>query len=710
MARLLTNVLCLLLIIGTQHFDAFAQQFRKIDGPPGGSFDQVHISRIKQNVIYAHYADPAREKPSVTYVTTNGGVNWRPIFTEDLPSTYIGPNFTTIPWGDNDLELVEYMHGDTLIYGYDQGTRWEKVQTNVVLTDIFIHPKVQRIRVGRNGSSWYRSLDIGSTWDSIPTPPIDGRLAFAPSDVKTVYLYSGMDLYVSHDTASTWTRVDYTSQAAFMNDVVVDQTDPNYLVAACSDLTRWSNDGGKTWTVDLSTRTRYLLQHPQAPSTYYGWGARFMRSIDKGKTWEMVDPMTPAVSDVDAYGDLIVTGGRYDQLRVIDEGSAVSRNITGDIRRFSLIDDSVRFNVITNSRRLHAVRDDLIYLAGVYDIARTTDKGATWTLHDPSDSTLPWRPEILSMAASRKQPGLLFAVSLAIFRSVDSGATWSSIKSLPSIIPFTIVALSPLDAQHVIIGGEGVVARSTDQGETWGNATPINLSQTKETPIRMEMSRVSDASWIIVSKGSNRNRHIHITTDAGVTWRSTSEQLLLFAYETLEVYPDVVDPKTFYICGIDPSRKRADYTIVTTNAGASWQENSIPSTAFLLPAREQNSLQWSVRSRSAVVRQHPNGTWHQQRSDSTLWIRSVDNLSTSQILMATREELFVYEPDILVSVGDDEPNPGPNMPSTQIVYSDDGWLRLPASETEIEVFDVMGRKVSDGLYVGIPGVYIVTSR
>lgn len=707
MARLLTHVVCLFLLICAHHIDSPGQQLRRIDGPPGGSFDQVHISRIKQDVIYAYYVDPAGAKPSVTYVTTNGGVNWRPIFTEDLPSTYVGPNFTTIPWGDSDLELVEYMHGDTLIYGYDQGTRWEKVQTNVALTNIFIHPKVQRIRVGRNGRSWYRSLDIGSTWDSIPTPPIDGQLAFAPSDVKTVYLYSGQNLYVSNDTASTWTLVNYSNVPFMMREIVVDQADPNYLVAACGEDTRWSADGGKTWTVNSSVFATRVVQHPQQPNKWFAWRSRIWGSNDGGRTWEMIEPAAPAATDIDAYRDVIVTGGLYDQIRAMNEDGSDPRIITGDIRRMPIIDDGIGRKAITDSRRLHTVHEGLIYLAGVYDIARTSDKGDTWTLHNPSDTNSPWRPEILSIASSTQQAGLLFAVSNAVYRSVDSGGTWSMIRTLPPIQQFSIVALSPIDAQHVIVSGQGVVQRSTDQGQTWGNVTPPNLFHDDATPTRMEISRASDASWILTSKGRFGNRQIHVTTDAGVTWKSQAEPHLLFLYATLEIYPDIEDPKTFYVCGIDPARERADYMIITTDGGATWRESTMPSTAFLLPAREPNSLQWSINSYSAVTRQHPNGTWHQQRSDSSVWIRCADNLPNSQILMASRDELYVFEPDILVSVGENDQRDGLNSASARLVYSDDGWIRLPASVEEIEIFDVMGRKIAKGPYAGSPGVYLI---
>ncbi len=260
--------------------------------------------------------------------------------------------------------------------------------------------------VGMYTSSWdpnkgavLRSLDQGETWSVTPLPfklggnmPGRGmgeRLAVDPGDNNVLYLGapSGNGLWRSTDAGVTWSKV-----TSFPN--------PGTYVADPSDASGYQSDiQGVVWvTFDPSTgsaghrtQTIYVGVADLTDTVY--------RSTDGGATWKAV-PGTP----------------------------------TGHIAHKGVLDPVGHFLYIATSDTGGP------YDGGKGDVWRYDTQAGTWTRISPiaSDSSDDYFG-YSALTIDRQQPGTLMVATqvswwpdIIIFRSTDSGATWTRIWDFTS--------------------------------------------------------------------------------------------------------------------------------------------------------------------------------------------------------------------------------------------------------------------------------------
>jgi len=200
----------------------------------------------------------------------------------------------------------------------------------------------------RQSSSWgdgvYKSLDGGRTWKFMGLKETRhvGRIVIHPTNSDIVYVAGGGHLWGSNpergvfrtiDGGATWEKVLYVDENTGATDIVMDPQDPQTLFAAMYQRQRKSwgmngggpgsgiyrtNNGGKTWTkltnglpsgdlgrigLDIYRRDGHLLYavvEADAQSGGLGTGpivaqagakGGIFKSIDRGDTWEQVNPI-----------------------------------------------------------------------------------------------------------------------------------------------------------------------------------------------------------------------------------------------------------------------------------------------------------------------------------------------------------------------------------------------------------------------------------
>lgn len=367
-------------------------------------------------------------------------------------------------------------------------------------------------------------------------------------------------LKASRDKAGgigSWTSVGPNVVAGRVRAILYDRVDHNrvYLGAATGGI--WiSTDGGNNWSAvsdfTSSLTISSLAQDPNDANVLYAgtgeWVAGFrgvgiMKSTDRGANWTRLNATEPGanscwryVQDVATHptnSSVIYAGNWCGIYRSSDGGGAWTRvhQITNASNQLG-VGWRILFSPSDPNRVLLAMSNR--------QVALSTDGGASFNPIPVGTSVNEVWLKRVNIAWSKSSPNIVYASvnedSGDIYRSTDSGATWSKMsnpKALGNQGEYgNIIWVDPTDASTVIVGGIDL-HRSTDGGATF--------------------SRISDWSrqyYIVESMYSAHADHHVIVNHPG--YNGSSNRTALF--------------------GTDGGVFRADATTVTNVQG--WQVSS----------------------------------------------------------------------------------------------------------------------------------------
>ena len=393
-----------------------------------------------------------------------------------------------------------------------QGFRWRSIGPTGQggrVDDLAVHPEDTRIYyVGFATAGLWKTTNNGTTFESIfdsyETHSV-GALALAPSDPEVLYVGTGeannrqsssfgYGVYKSTDGGATFANVGLRETQSIAR-VIVHPTDPDVVwVAAVGHLfgpntergVFKSSDGGATWrhvlAVDEDTGATDLVMDPSNPdvlfaSTYQrrrsvccfvggGPGSGIWRSDDGGESWSPVEgsglpggtlgrialAMTPADPDV-VYAQIEVAADRETPLSEEEEE---------EWRRLA---------------RADSLPPDPQW-SGVW---RSMDKGRTWEFRSNENG----RPMYFSqIRVSPEDPDLVYTVDQRVSKSRDGGRTWEVLTGYGHVDQHA-VWINPADHDHLIVGNDGSIDVSWDQGETWEALRPWAVGQPYHASVDM---------------------------------------------------------------------------------------------------------------------------------------------------------------------------------------------------------------------------------
>lgn len=321
---------------------------------------------------------------------------------------------------------------------------------------------------GVGGGVW-KSTNSGLTWepifDSQPAASI-GALVIAPSDPNTIYVGSGeADLrsdvtygngvYKSTDAGKTWRHLGL-ADTRHIGRMVVDPRNANVVMVAALGHAYGANtergvfrstDGGASWQKvlykDENTGAIDLVIDPEHPDTLFAsmWHAQrtpwsayppvngsgsIWKSIDNGKTW------TQITGNGLPEGDL----GRI--------GLAVARG--------------------TQGKRIYALIE--AKKAGLY---RSDDGGKTWTLAGSDRRIVGRLWYFCEIDVDPKNPDVVYAPNVSIYRSTNAGKTFEAIKGAPGGDDYHTMWIDPSNPRRMIFGSDQGAGVSVDGGRTWSS-------------------------------------------------------------------------------------------------------------------------------------------------------------------------------------------------------------------------------------------------
>lgn len=356
------------------------------------------------------------------------------------------------------------------------------------------------------GKLW-ATRDGGTTWSSWEPrglPENITELQFF--DAAIGWARESRTYFRTTDGGATWSRIEYSSTGYPTPEGWLD-ANTLWLHDDNLEALRVTRDAGASWhTLKPVSAEAGLDLTPElqiAPDGAYWakYGDRRYRSADQGKHWKRV--LGPVAHDVDGPTTSLWF---FDALRGFAQTSKGSLLSTSDGGASWKRRDSNPLDSFRGRARLQFATPKRGWMASRgAGIARTTDGGKTWKSPaqagdlDPvtdfhfADTRNGW-------AVARDYP------QATLYRTRDGGVRWRE----QAYFQYETNGLRFLDDRiGLVMGGGGMLLRTTDGGEHW-SAQPTGVS----APLRRAWFVDRSDVWVVGDMGT-----VLHSRDGGLTWR-----------------------------------------------------------------------------------------------------------------------------------------------------------------------------------------------
>jgi photosystem II stability/assembly factor-like uncharacterized protein len=551
------------------------------DKEPVASIGALALAPSNPNIIYVGtgvntiFADSSYGDG--IYKSLDGGENWQHVGLED--SRHIGR--ILVHPRNPDIVLVAAMghssgpNGERGVFRTTDGGRtWKRVlfKDNVTAAvDLCFEPGNPRVvyatlwhgirKPGQKGTSYgpgsglYKSLDEGITWKQITghgLPEEDwGRagVAVAPGNHgQRVYLIVEVKdkkggLFRSDDAGATWKKAteDPRIQGSwYMSEIFVDPKNTDIVYVPSQNLYR-SNDGGHNFTA--------IKGAPGGDDYHTVWidptnSQRIMLGVDQGATISLNGGESWSAWYNQPTGEFyrVATDRRFPYWVYgpqQDSGTAgiASRGNNGQIteRDWYPVGPGESGDTIPDP-----LDPDVVYNAGpggsVVRLSKTTGQ-----VRDISPAAVPFGSKYrfnwtIPMVFSPQDPHLLYLGTQFLLKTSDGGTSWEAVSEDLTRVRSdekdskqargTILTIAPSEVKEGVMWvgtGDGNIQLTKDEGKSWQNVTPPNVSEWSTVSIVEASHFDAGTAYAAVNRNNHDDLHPHIfrTRDFGQTWQET---------------------------------------------------------------------------------------------------------------------------------------------------------------------------------------------
>ena len=337
---------------------------------------------------------------------------------------------------------------------------------------------------------------IRSGWGGLDNGGRTSMIAINPVDSRILYVGAASGgIWKSVDSGQSWKPIGDNLASLSVGAIAIDPYDPNIVYAGLGEphysLDSFhgagflrSLDAGKTWEllssdVFLDYTFSRIVPNPKRPGFLYAATSRgVFRSLDYGGTWVQLlgGPATDLLLDPKSPDTLIASiglpfgnpsNGLYKSTNAGASWVHLKRDLPAnsrDLGRIQMDQCQAYPNVVYAS--LYGHGDGLV---GLY---KSTDFGETWVRMPNTPSYgggQAWYDNCI--AVSPTNPNVVFVGGFSTFRTLDGGETWldnTRSYSGGQVHPdHHSLVFSPTDSKTVYLCTDGGVFRTRDLGESW---------------------------------------------------------------------------------------------------------------------------------------------------------------------------------------------------------------------------------------------------
>lgn len=495
----------------------------------------------------------------------------------------------------------------------DGGAHWERFDSGLPpnpAVGLIYKPDASTQRVFAKTFSFdpgfFRSDDLGATWDEIELPAGGGVTPPHPRNADRFWAVSSRNLWWTDDGGDSWVRGDDGLPVDRIDLFTVDPDDPTVAFAVdfrdlyrTDDARNWSlvGDGGQLPVafgadalVALPGDPPRLLVGDRAEALFPTGepGPSVHRSLDGGLSWQggligenvfelLYHAGTGRAIALTGSGAFVSEDLGTSWKRTgagVDVGFIAGLAVAGDPERPALVatidacDHHSRFARSEDGGRtwevggpferseageiLAAPSDLRRVYARMRVLRRSDDGGSTWQSCGGHSQRRP-------LAIHPADPDVVYAGAFgSLDRSLDGCQTWEEdIEPLESI---AAVAFDPSDPDRIFVasGFRDGVARSRDGGETWHRLDPL-LEGGSLTDVAVDPH---DPDVVLVAS-SNPEGLVYRSADGGDTWAPASAGL-----DGVSLYDLAFDPLT---PGLVVAAASGDGVYRSVDGGTTWE-------------------------------------------------------------------------------------------------------------------------------------------
>ena len=369
-----------------------------------------------------------------------------------------------------------------------------------------------------NEGGLYRSDDGGSSWRLInnatnlrPRPFYFNYVDVNPKNPEEVWV-NALALFKSSNGGRTFSTVP--TPHGDNHGIWFNPDNPSYAIQSNDGGANVTTDGGRTWSTILNQPTAELYmvsvdeQHP------------YLLYAPQQDNSTVVVPSVPAVSfgfDHPAQAWTQASGCETGGIWPRPDGKVVWGACKGEVERFNVETGQSQGKWIYPQNRYGHDPDDIkfrfprqtVIMLSPHD--STTVYQASHVLHRSTDEGVTW--QVISPDLTAHEKEFQIVPGNPITRDVTGEEVYSSIYSM---------AESPLERGVIWVGAnDGPVHVTRDNGKTWTNVTPKDLSPGGRVQNIDASPRRKGAAYIAVYRYLREHDlkpYIYRTDDYGATW------------------------------------------------------------------------------------------------------------------------------------------------------------------------------------------------